>query len=66
MKPKPIDTHHTPKPKAVAATNRANDEQRMPELEREATRQRQDERPRPRVGEKLRDFKEREKNQPHN
>jgi hypothetical protein len=43
MEHKPIDTAHTPKPAAVNATKRTNEEQRMPEIEREHIRQRQGE-----------------------
>ena len=41
MKQQPTDTAHTPKPKTVDATKRTNDDQRMKEIEREQTRQRQ-------------------------
>ncbi len=61
MRQKPVDTNHTPKPKAVEATKRTNDEQRMPEVENESARQRNAEAPRPQVGEKLADFKKRER-----
>jgi hypothetical protein len=45
MRHKPIDTHHTPKPAAITATKRTNNDQRMPEVEVEATRQRHTEAP---------------------
>ncbi len=43
-RPKPIDAAHMPKPKTTAAVKRTNDEQRMPYVEDEATRQRESER----------------------
>ena len=61
MRQKPVDTNHTPNSKAVEATKRTNDEQRMPEVENESARQRNAEAPRPQVGEKLADFKKRER-----